>query len=437
MQLKKVIERIFPQSTHSVFRGMAALLTGAGLARLVSLGSVPILTRMYSPTDYGTLAVFTAAVTVSAPLINLRFAQAIPLPKSDRLAVRLAAAAFVSTLAVSLLLATTLSIGSDTVFGWISMPTLATWWWLVVLGAAGISAYEILATWATRKRAYRVLARTTVTQSVLGETVKLALGMAGVKPLGLLLGQLANQGAGLTTLFIAFKSDLTRLNADLTFKKIARAAALYAEYPTLRLPSHLLLIMAMQAPVVLSANFFTAGEAGQLGLALMTLAVPVALIGDSMSRAFYAEISAMGRNRGPEIKALTLALVKRLLIIAIPCSLAFLLLGQWLFTTAFGDQWLLAGKLASVLSIYLATQFIQKPVSYILFVFDGQRQLLLINIQRLVLAVGTFYGAHALDLSIVETIAVYSVALSVHYLASIVLAIRLIPSPPTNSTNDE
>lgn len=406
---------------------MGTLLTGSGVARLVGLITTPLLTRLYTPSDYGILSVFTAAVAIMAPVINLRFAQAIPLPRSDRLAARIAAASLASSLILASTFAAGLWLTSAHIFAWLSIPSLVQWWWLIAIGSLIISTYETLAMWATRKRAYRIIAKTTVTQTLLGETIKLTFGFAGIKPLGLLLGQLANQGAGLTTLLLSFKGDLIRRRRDISTKAILRTINLYRSYPTLRLASHILLVMSMQAPVVLSAKFFSASEAGQLGLALMTLAVPVALIGDNMARAFFAEISQMGARRSVEIRSLTLALVKRLFIVSIPCSAAFVLMGPWIFTTIFGEQWNLAGRLASLLSIYLAAQFIQKPVSYILYVFDAQAKLLLLNLQRFALTAGCFCTAALLDINVVNTIAIYSLALAAHYVFSIFVAIRLIP----------
>ena len=71
---------------NDIFKNMAILALGAGSAQAIGLAATPILTRIYSPSDFGLLSVFMSAVYLMAPFTNLRYAMAIPLPKSDGMA---------------------------------------------------------------------------------------------------------------------------------------------------------------------------------------------------------------------------------------------------------------------------------------------------------------------------------------------------------------
>ena len=76
------------------------------------------------------------------------------------------------------------------------MEVLAPWWGLIALGVLGTATYETLTLWATRRRAYKIIAKTNVIQSAAGAILKIALGLAAFQPLGLLLGQLLAQAGG-------------------------------------------------------------------------------------------------------------------------------------------------------------------------------------------------------------------------------------------------
>jgi hypothetical protein len=76
---------------------------------------------------------------------------------------------------------------------------------------------------------------------------------------------------------------------------------------------------------------------------------------------------------------------------------------------------------------YLLFQFMHAPASHLLSIFEGQRLLLMLNVQRTVLTVACFVGAHFLDLPITSVILLYAVALSAHYLFSLLLTLRVIP----------
>jgi len=108
-------------------------------------------------------------------------------------------------------------------------------------------------------------------------------------------------------------------------------------------------------------------------------------------------------------------------------ALALWLLGAWAFELVFGAEWHMAGVFASLLAIYLFFQFLQAPVSKLLFVFEGHRLLLALNVQRLFLVVGCFGLVHFLQMNAESMVLLYSLVMSAHYLLSIVVTIRAIP----------
>lgn len=136
---------------------MITLAMGAGLARIVGIASIPILTRLYSPDDYGVLAVYTSIVTVLVPILTFRYVTAIPLPKTDAMAFNLFVLCAKLIALGTLLIALTLGLFGHTVLGWFSMEELAPYWWLIAIGVMGTASYELFSMWATRKKDYKVI----------------------------------------------------------------------------------------------------------------------------------------------------------------------------------------------------------------------------------------------------------------------------------------
>lgn len=54
----RISARLFGGSSGDVFRGMVTQAFGTGGAQMIGIAAVPILTRLYSPEDFGVLAVF-------------------------------------------------------------------------------------------------------------------------------------------------------------------------------------------------------------------------------------------------------------------------------------------------------------------------------------------------------------------------------------------
>ena len=180
----------------------------------------------------------------------------------------------------------------------------------------------------------------------------------------------------------------------------------------------MLLNFGQQAPVFFIGAIYGAATAGQLGLALGVLAMPLMLLGQTTGQAYYAEIARIGRSEPERIYQITREVTVRLLALGLVPTLVLMLAGTWLFPLFFGASWHDAGVFSSILSIYLLAQFVANPLSHALNVFNKQHIFLRLNVVRLTMVVGIFAIAHQLKLSAFMAIAAYSVVLSIHYVTT-------------------
>lgn len=425
--LVKVLSKAFGGSASNVFKGMATLALGSGTARLIGIAAIPILTRLYSPEDFGILAVFSALILILAPLLTLRYVLAIPLPRHEGMAFNLLVLSVGLMFIITLLATLILWVFGEPLLALFSMEVLAPWWWLIALGLLAAAIYEMLTLWATRQRNYRVIASTHVWQSVLGSITKVALGLLAFKPFGLLVGQVVTQGGGSLKLVNNFQNDFKNNYHYLRWSRMRIVAWRYRGFPIYRVPSQFLMAFSVQAPLLFIAMLYNPQTTGQLGLALMAIGLPVQLFGRTLAKAFYAEAASLGNKQSVEIRQMTYAVLKRLAFFSLLPALALYLFGPAIFKLAFGERWELAGTFASILAVYLVFQFIQTPVSHVFYLFDGQKALLWLNVQRVVIILGCFGGAYILELSAELSIWIYSFALSAHYGLSTIYALRFIP----------
>ena len=405
---------------------MATLALGSGLARVIGIASIPILTRLYTPEDFGVMAVFVALVAILAPLLTLRYVLALPLPSHDGLAMNLMALSAGLMLIIGTVLAISLALFAEPLLGLISMEVLAPWWWLIVLALIGSGTYEMLSLWATRRRAYKAIARTQVTQSAAGAIVKIGFGAFGAGPIGLLVGQVVAQSGGIGTLLRQFRSEFRANWRHVRRSRLERVAIRHRGFPIYRLPSQILLVFSTQAPILFIATLYDPSTTGQFGLAMAALALPLGLLGRSTANAFYSEAANIGRRKGEQIWQLTIAVLKRLALLALLPTIVLLLFGPQLFVIVFGENWELAGVFASVLAIYLFTQFLQTPAAHLFYIYEQQRSLLFLNVQRFVLVTVVFAGAWHWGLPVVTSIALYAILLSLHYVMTVFWALSII-----------
>lgn len=399
----------------NLFQNIAVLALGTGSAKLVGLLAMPLLTRLYSPENFGVLSVYTALVMLLSPLVTLRYVMAIPLPKSAMIAANIFSLCIFLNILMTLLLLLVLYEFGPFLLMAMSMDELINYWWFVALGVIGASLYETLSLWATRDKAFRLLAKSQIYQMFLGTVVKVGIGLFFPNSGGLLLGQIVQQSSGSIALSKMFSCDGKRFFKYISLKRMSLVFIRYIDYAKYRTISQFFLVFSIQSPILFASGVYGSNTAGQLSIALMAISLPAMLIVQSASRAYYSEISRLPRTNVSEVRALTRWVAVRLFIVAVPVSVLILFFGEYFFVIAFGNEWAMAGRFASVLAIYLPFQFASSPVLEVFNIYGGQKKYLYIYTQRAVIVTITFFYSYIKDLSMLDAALLYSVFLSLHY----------------------
>lgn len=369
-------------SKNSMFYNMLKMIMGSGFARTLGILSIPLLTRIYEPKDFGIASVFTSIILILAPLLSLRYVNAIPLPKSDGIAFNIFYASFYLICIFTISFTLVFYLFSEFIFKFFNLEDFSSFWWLIILGIFMVAIYELLTMWATREQKFNVIVKTKVTQVVLGEISKVVLGLLGFKPLGLLIGHTIEQSSGSFTLLSNFKNTFKSLKKNVNNKKLKFITFYYRDFPYFRLPSQFFLIFAMQAPVMIAASIYDAKIAGLMSLALMSISLPMAVFGNPIGQVFYGKIASLKKGSYIEIKKLVINIQKNLLILSLPMSIFLIFLGEYIFQIIFGSEWALAGGYAAILSPIIVFQMLSSPLIQVLNIYGSQSVFLYINIIR-------------------------------------------------------
>lgn len=411
-----VFRRLVKDDSRVVFKGMSTLAMGSAAGRFVGVLSIPVVTRLYSPEDFGVLSVFVAFTGILAPLVSLRFSQALPLPRTKTLALNLLALSLLMVFLWSGVVALLLWGGGPGFFRLLSMELLAQWWWLVVIAIIGRALYETFSLWATRMRAYTIMAKTSVWQSIWGAAAKVGLGLLGFQSTGLIIGQIVSQTSGIGTMVRNFLPDWKRVWSGVTFGRMRKVAWKYRDFPIYRVPSQFLMLFGMQAPMLFFAAFYDASTAGQFGLAMTSLSLPLNIVSVSAGRALYAEASAFHRQDAGRVVRVATDVRKKLFLIAIVPAGVLLFWGPEIFALVFGAEWQEAGRFASVLAFALAFQFATVPLVQLVNLISSQRLYLFLNLFRVILVLVIFAAGWSIDATPFQLILAFSLMMSVYYL---------------------
>lgn len=373
----------------SFVRNVSVLAGGTAFAQALGILVLPLLTRIYSPELFGLLGVFSALLSITSIVSSLRYDIAVPLPESDESAANLLALALACLVAVTLFLAIVMLFFSRPIAGLMNTPSLAQYLWLLPIAVAATGAYGAFQYWATRKKAFGIIARTRVEQSIGGVLTQLLLGWGGAGALGLILGQIVNSGAGFWGLARrAFHEDRASFTAVrlTTMKEVARQYDRFPKYSTLEALAN---TAGIQLPLVLIASFATSVEVGYLMLAMRIMQAPMSLVGSSISQVYFSR--AVDEHRAGRLGDFTARTLGGLAKAGVGPIIFAGIVAPSVFGLVFGANWQRAGALVAWMTPWFVLQFLASPISVALHVTANQRKALILTSFGLCLRVSMLY----------------------------------------------
>lgn len=390
------------------------LAGGTALSQFVVLLASPLLTRLYTPDDFGVLAVFAALLGMLGLAVCLRYEIAVPMAEDDATAANLVAVSLLAALLFSLAVGLAVALGGTTITRWVNAPALDPWLWLLPVGLFASGCYLSLSHWAIRRRAFGRITRTRITQSLGQATTQLGLGWFGAGPVGLLIGQIIGQSAGVTGLAaMAYRGEHRRF-AAIRPGTLARAAARFRRQPLFGTGAALLNGSARLLPALLIAALYGTQVAGWFALSQRVLGAPMRLLGGAVAHAYLGEAPRLAPG---DAYALYMATTWRLLALGALSLGVIVLAGPQLFAFVFGAAWSETGRYAQFLGLMYLGQLAVSPTSQTLMIMERQDLQLAWDVLRFVALLLIFWAGYALAWSPLQTIAVLSIGMTVCYAA--------------------
>lgn len=386
-------------------RRLTLLSGGTFLGQAILMLSSPLLTRLYTPAEFGALAVFTALTSMLAGIMALRYEFAVPVCRDADEALAVVAVGGVVVTLLSLLLVLIVIVAGRPFADLVGLEGFEQLIWLLppMLWLWGLSLP--LSGWSIRQGSFRLNAASSLGQFASQAVAQLGLGAAGGGAGALVVGYTMGPVARFVMLWPALtrgdRARMCRLPAGLMWK-MARE---HWRYPVFSSSSSLLQSASQMLPAVFVAALYGPAAAGLFGLTQRIMGVPVRMLGEAASQVFLSEIA---RAEGPALYRLftrtALAFLGAGLLGALPLVLA----GPSLFALVFGEPWRAGGTLVQLLvPIYLA-RFVVVPVSQTLNVMGKQHLHLTASVLNMVALGGSFGLGAVLALQMNTTILLYS-----------------------------
>lgn len=370
--VKAYASRLLPQ--NQFVRAVSILAGGTLTAQLLTIGATPILSRLYTPADFGLVALFAAVSGIMGTALTLRYETAILLPKEEGESVAIVLLCVTLALVLGGLVSIAAWLSPEDFKAMIGIAELGVWLPVTAFAATASAAVATGTMWLNRQRAYKKLAQIRITQSSVAILTAIVLGLTGLGT-GLIVAQIIAFLVVVTAIIVYMMPLLKQWEPH----ALMLAAHKHLSAPKYLLPTALLDVLTMQLPVLLITAWYSTEAAGQFSMAWRILALPMTLIGSAIGQVFFQRFS----QTWPDVPAARKLLFKTWMTLGLIGLLPTILLmafGEPIFLLVLGDVWRESGTISSVIAPMLFAILISSPTSSMFLVLGLQKYSLIFGI---------------------------------------------------------
>lgn len=421
--------------TSMFLRNVSVVLVGAVIAQMITVGSMPVLTRLYSTEAFGVFGLFMTIVGLFSTISTGRYNMAVMLPKENADASLLVALSIKIALIVGLCLLFLVLFGEQ-IAAMLGMPVLASvivWVPLVVVINGWFQTYS---NWSSRNKDFKVIALAAIFATLVGNALRMLFGGEWSSATGLVLGSFLIFLIQLLVLFGFGKNRLVG-SSKLNEEKKQRTRELvrkYSQFPKFRAPKDLLNSLSQNSPTFMLTLFFSVDKVGQFYLVDRVLRAPSVLLGNAVRKVYFQKAAEI-HNNGKSLLSSVLKLTFLLAVIGFVPFLFVIIWGDQIFGFVFGEEWKTAGEYARWLAVSMFFMFINVPSVVAIPVVGLEKYFLIYEISSIALRLlALFAGGYYLE-NDRSAIALYALAAALLNVALIIFVATKIKSMEVRQAN--
>lgn len=401
-------------SQNKFIKNLVKLSSSTIIAQVLLIASSPLLTRLYSPDDFGIFALFIAIIGVLSTITNLRYEQAIIIPKKDNSANQLVYLSLIINITFSFSVLLLLSLFSEPIFTFFNIEALIGFYWLIPIGVLFIGGYQALNYWLIRNQEFNIVAKIKIQQSIAMIAIQLTAFKLGA--ISLILGHSTGQ------LWGVFKNGARFLrNSEIDFKELKIMAVKYSNFPKFSIWSALLNSTGAQLPVLLFTAYYSPAVAGFYMLTQRVIKGPLSIISQAITQIFISDL-----RQSEKLLKIKLLKINDLLISVSIIPLAVIVVsGEVVFPLVFGPEWAEAGSVAAVLTPWIFSVFICSPVATLVEFKNKQKSFLFFQLTLFLTRVVSIYFGYKFFESYLDTLKLFSFSSAILWLLFLWYIMRL------------
>lgn len=377
---------------NELLKNSTRLLSANIIAQVIGLLMYPILTRIYTPADFGLLNLFLSIGSMLALIGTAEYQYAVVLPKEEKKAMAILQLDFCILGMVCVIVLVASLCLADPVANLFKTPELASWLWMLPIFVLLTGIWTVVNYYLTRFKKFRLIGEYQVSQSIVSAGSKIGLNHIGMGGGGLISGTVI--GAGISLVYVLVvewikdkKSFFQTWMKWLPREERIAVAKEYSNFPKFTLPRGFVNLLIGQLPVLWLTPMFGTQSVGYWGMAVLLGFAPISMITRSLYQTFFQHISS-AINQQKSIKSFFSKFTFYATIITIPAFIGLWFILPWITETYLGEGWHTCGEYIRWMLPWVFVSILVGCTGFVADIFFKQKTGLYFEILLALLRVG-------------------------------------------------
>ncbi len=377
---------------NSLAKNVFKLSFGTVIGQVISLISLPILTRMYGAKIIGEWAIINSIATIINSFSDFGLINSIMIEDNEEIAPIIYKVVTTITLIICFFSSIIYFIYHIIVFG---IEISALYKVIVLfLWAVTLQQIQICYTWLNRQQQYSLLMKNPIINNICLLFSAILFYLMGLKEYGYFISMIIGQ---LFTL-LHMKLQLPHGFITLRFSDYKYTIKKYRQFIYYQLPTTIILQIKLQLPTLLIGNFFGNTILGYYSVSMRVLNMPVTFLANSVGRVYFQKTSEL-KNNIYEIGKFTLKSLNYAMKLGFLPLALIMTFADIFFMVIFGKEYLMAGNYTRIMSYYGFFMFLSMCTNGVAIVLNKQYYALISGVSQIVTIIISFAIGKYLDSS--------------------------------------
>lgn len=365
-------------------KNVAKISSGTVLGQLISIATLPIITRIYGADIIGVWTTIYAISIILVTIYDLGLSQTLMICDKDEVK-GIYSLINVLSILVGAVASVVIFMYYSVLLGY-SVNNAFVIAFFVFVYSFFFRMVETTYICLNREKKYSVLMKNPVINYGTGAIIAIILGLVGFKSNGYFIAMTIGQ----VLTFLHMKKYAQRISYKISLTYYKSLIRKYSEFVKFQMPTSIFSHIRMQLPNLIIGSLFGQTILGMYAISQKLLNIPVTFVGQALGKVFYQRIAEMKRE-GKEIGQFVIKTINKAIIIGILPMIALVAFGDVAVVLFFGYDYGVGGVICRIVAFGTFFTFLASATQGLDIVTRKQKIFMISCIAQTVLAVVGIY----------------------------------------------